>query len=179
MRILLFALFLTSISYSNTLALFGEVVNIAPNDTLNVRIKPNYRSKKITELPPKSIVGIDRCVKFKNSKWCKTHTLSSYDADYISGWVNAKYLKFRNRGYVKLTTKDSHCLYSIKCINKKCLIVFDIDYNYEKDKMVSLKKRWIDRKKLQGASKFSAVGKNSEGYCTAREMIEKYLKGFK
>ena len=177
MRILIFALFLTSISFSNTLALFGEVVNVASNDTLNVRIKPNYKSKKIAHLPLGAVIGIDRCIKKGRSKWCKTYPITDFDTSYSSGWVNARYLKFRNRGYVNIIGKESNCLYSIKCNKGRCLIVYDLNYNYDLDKMVSIKTKWIDRKKLKGASKFSAISKNSNGgYCTTGEMIKKYLK---
>ena len=180
MKIFAFIIFLTSISYGNTLALFGEVINVAPNDTLNVRINPNYKSKKIAQLLPGTVIGIDRCIKKGKSKWCKTHSITDVDASYSSGWVNAKYLKFRNRGYVNIVGRESNCLYSIKCNKGRCLIVYDLNYNYDLDKMVSIKTKWIDRKKLKGASKFSALNKNSDGgYCTAGELIESYLKGLK
>ena len=53
MKKLLIFIFLVTISYAEYYpnALFAEVDGVARNDTLNVRVAPNYHSKNINALP--------------------------------------------------------------------------------------------------------------------------------
>ncbi len=166
------------------------MVNVAQNDTLNVRTEPNYKAKKISELPVEAYVGIEKCKKFKKTIWCRVYPLvqqwyEKFGNDSHKGWVNARYLQFSNRGYVNIAGKEKNCFYALRCrdiANKKeCLVVYDLNYNYEKDKMIKIKSKWIERKKLKGESMFGAASENREinpegGYCTTGRMIDDYLK---
>ncbi len=59
-KIVIFIILVT-VSYAKYYpnALFAYVSGIANNDTLSVRQKPDYHSKKITELPLYAHVGLD------------------------------------------------------------------------------------------------------------------------
>ena len=64
------------------------VDKVARNDTLSVRIRPNYKSTKVGELSPYA----DGITKIKCIKhWCKIKYLT-YDGNTIIGWVNSKFL---------------------------------------------------------------------------------------
>ncbi len=177
MKIVTLCLLLSLGLFAESLGLFGKVVNVSENDTLNVRTQANYRAQKVGELPPSALVGIESCKKVKNSTWCKIYQLvqNNYYESSQRGWVNAKYLKFKNRGYVNIEGKYNHCFYALKCENRanteKCLVVFDYTYDYKKEKMIERETQWIKRDKLQGESAFGAMSNNKVlnpegGYCT-------------
>jgi len=103
---------LTAVFSDNT-ALFATVKNVKENDTLNVRKEASYKSAKVGELPPSWNVGIAKCKKIKSSNWCKVYPLVQIWADKFgandTGWVNAQYLKFSNKGYVTVAGKKNDC----------------------------------------------------------------------
>ncbi len=175
--------------WADNTALFATVVNVAKNDTLNVRSEANYKAKKVGEIPPDAYMGIEKCRTVGNSMWCRIYPLVQNWYDNFGpediGWVNARYLKFSNRGYINIINKEKNCFYSIMCkssINSnKCLIVYDLKYDYKKDKMIEIKSKWIERKKLKGESAFGAASQNKKinlesGYCTNGKMIDNYFK---
>ena len=170
--------------WAESTALFGTVVNVAQNDTLNVRTEPNYKAKKVSELPPEAYVGIEKCKKVKRSTWCRVYPLvqqwyEKFGNDSHIGWVNARYLKFSNRGYVLIKGKKN-CAYALKCNAGKCEIVDD----YENDNVIDYKKtgfrtKWIEREYLRGESHFGVTPDNVDGYCNTGMFIEDYLKKVK
>jgi len=179
--------------WADSTALFGRVANIAQNDTLNVRYEPNYKAKKVGELPFDAGMGIEKCKTVKNSIWCRVYPLvqnfyENFSEEKNIGWVNAQYLKFSYRGYVNITGEEKNCFYALECrdiANKKeCLVVYDLKYDYEEDTMIEIRSKWIERKKLKGESAFGAASQNVEinsegGYCTNARMIEDHLKKIK
>ena len=160
------------------------MVNVAQNDTLNVRTEPNYKTKKVSELPPDARVGIEKCQKIKHSTWCRVYPLvqqwyEKFGNDSHKGWVNARYLQFSNRGYVLIKGKKN-CAYALKCNAGKCEIVDD----YENDNVIDYKKtgfrtKWIEREYLRGESHFGVTPDNVDGYCNTGIFIEEYLKNAK
>jgi hypothetical protein len=174
-----FTILMTSLFSENT-ALFATVNNVAKNDTLNVRTEANYKSEKVGEIPPEWHIGVTRCKKVNNATWCKVYPLIQVWADKFgdkdTGWVNAKYLKFYNKGYVTVSGKTNDCYYSMECKNSVCHVVVEMQYDYEKKDMIEWKTEWIDRSKLNGESNFGAIDSSSEGYCTNAPIIEAYLK---
>ena len=170
-------------------SLFGTVINVAQNDTLNVRSSSSYKAKKVGEIPLDAFVGVEKCKRVKKARWCRVYPLvqNMYDtfAPQNAGWVNAQYLKFSNRGYVKIRDEKTNCFYAVKCRSvkdkKECLVVYALNYDYKKDKMIDVKSKWIERKKLKGESAFGAASQNREinpegGYCTSGSMLDDYLK---
>jgi len=93
-----------------------------------------------------------------------------------AGWVNAKYLKFSNRGYVIINGKRN-CSYALKCVDDKCEVVDDFEKNdpieYEK---TGLHTRWVERKYLKGESNFGVTPDTIDGYCNNKIYIDNYLK---
>lgn len=181
-KLLILFIFLSGVSFANNAPLFGIVKGVASNDALNIRAKPNYKSKKITSLPNGAYVGISRCKYIGHSKWCKIFHLTQRDYDGFgdnahSGWVNAKFLKFSNRGYVIVNNKAS-CDYALRCNGNKCKVI--TDYSADKNgNTISLKSSWIDRSKLKASTSFGAIGKDGEGYCVSGNHIEEYLSKHK
>ena len=189
MKIIILSLFISIGLWAESSALFGKVINVTKNDTLNVRSQSNYEAKKVGEIPSGAYMGIEQCKTVMNSTWCRVYPLvqnfyENFWEEKNIGWVNARYLKLSNRGYVNITGEEKNCFYSLKCrdtANKKeCLVVYDLKYDYEKDKMIEMKSKWIERKKLKGESMFGAVSENREinpegGYCTKAKMIDNYL----
>ena len=184
-RVLLIALFLFSYSSPSTtcLGLFANVINVAESDTLNVRVKPDYHSKKTGALPLDAFVGVDYCKKMGRSTWCKVFHIMLRDYDEFGydakpGWVNARYLKFHNRGYVIIDGKPN-CDYALGCKNNKYEVVVDYTTNSKTNNITSLKTQWIDRRHLRGSSNFGAVGDAKDGYCTNGTYIEEFLQNHK
>lgn len=187
---LLLVIFLSLGLCAESSSLFGRVIAIAEHDTLNVRSQADYRSDKVAELPLSGYVGIEKCETVKNATWCYVYPLVQIWYEKFSekkniGWVNARYLKFSNRGYVNIVGEERNCFYALKCkdiVNKKkCLVVYNLKYDHEKEKITEIKTKWIDRKKLQGESAFGAASQNREinpegGYCTNAKMIDNYLE---
>jgi len=178
-RALLIALFLLSCSSASATypGLFGSVVNVASNDSLNVREKPDYHSKKTGSLAPEAFVGVDHCKKMGKSTWCKVFPLPQQNYEGFGwnaklGWVNARYLKFDNRGYVIIAGKPN-CDYALRCKNNKCEVV--VSY------ITNPRTEWIDRKRLKGTDRFGAMPNDPDasGYCTTDQHVEEFLKNQK
>ncbi len=160
--------------------LFATVVNVAENDTLNVRESSEYHSKKTGALPQDAFVGINYCKKVGKSTWCKIFHITQRDYeefgyDAKDGWVNARYLKFDNRGYVIIDGKPK-CDYALRCKDSKCEVVIDYMTNPNTNNITSLKTQWIKRDQLKASSNFGAVGDARDGYCTKGTYIEDFLK---
>ena len=181
MRKLLILIALLSVSYAKyyTNALFGKVSGVASNDTLSVRVKPNWRSKKITELPPNAFVGVDECVKVGRSTWCKVHAVNRNLGEYLEyndklpGWVNARYLKFSSRGYVAINGKK-RCNYAISCGAGKCRVV--VNETLKNGKVTAIKTKSYPRNRLKGIGELD-IPNGGEGYSCGRLSfkIEEYL----
>lgn len=185
MKLPIVSILLSLVLWAEAPAIFGSVINVAKNDTLNVRAEADYKATKIEELPPHAFVGVEQCKIVKKSTWCKVYQLvqNNYYEGSQKGWVNAKYLKFSNRGYVNIKGKETHCLYALECksrVNKyECLVVYKENYDYSKNKMIGIKTQWIERKNLKGESAFGAASTNEKinpegGYCTNGKMIDDY-----
>jgi hypothetical protein len=183
MKKLLIFMFLVVVSLnakvSHKDALFGKVVGVASWDRLNVRAKPNYKSKKVASLPNGAYIGIDRCKRVGKSIWCKVHHIAQrdyegFDCDDNCGWVNVKYLKLLDRGYVLVNGK-ANCYYVIGCKKGLCSLV--TNYKHDKDyNIVSIKTKKVKRGFLYSESNFGAANPSGDGYCTNARAIEDYLK---
>ena len=189
MKMLLVIMILSTGTWAEGTALFAKVINVGQNDTLNVRSNANYRAKKVAEIPPAALIGIEKCTLVQNSNWCRVYPLVQqwsekfWQKSHI-GWVNARFLNFSSKGYVKVKDRDTNCYYALKCAKKnkkeQCLIVTDTQMDKESH-IVSLKTGWIDRTLLRGESHFGAIQKDTKtdpegGYCTVGNHIEDYLK---
>ena len=182
MKKLLILTILVSISYAESYrnALFAGVNGITSNDTLNVRVVPDYHSQKIGALPQDAFVGVDYCKKVGKSTWCKIFHIAQMDYEEFgwnakAGWVNARYLKFDNRGYVIIDGKPK-CDYALRCKNSKCEVVTDYTTNPNTNDITSLKTQWIKRDRLKASSNFGAVADARDGYCTNGNYIEEFLQ---
>jgi len=158
--------------------LFASVWGIRNHDTLNIREKPDYRSKKVGSLPLDAYIGVDICKKRAASLWCRVHHVSQYDYEGYGwnapdGWVNAKYLSFHNRGYVLVDGK-ADCDYVVGCKEGVCKLVVDYKTN-KKYEIISIKTEKIVRSRLRGESHFGAMSENGDGYCTNGRMIDDFL----
>ena len=159
-------------------ALFGCVVGVNDWDTLNVRVSPNYKSKKIGLLPNDKCVGIDKCKKIDKSLWCKVHHMANYDFQKFennarSGWVNARYLKLSDNGYV-LINGIANCYYIMDCKNGLCSLVTD----YKQDKyhnITSIETKKVKRSSLYAESRFGAM-MDCDGHCEVGNSIYYYLR---
>ncbi len=192
MKIIILTLFISMGLWADSTALFGFVTNVSENDTLNVRSQANYKAKKVGELPFDAGMGVDKCKTVGNSTWCRVYPLvqnfyEKFWEEKNIGWVNAHYLKFRNRGYVNIIGEGKDCFYAVECRSnaskKECLVVYALNYDYEKETMIEMKSKWIERKKLKGESMFGAASENREinpegGYCTTGRMIDDYLQKY-
>ena len=160
MKILSFIFFI-SIGLSAD-SLFATVTNIDKNDTLNVRTSPNYKSKKIGEIPLNSTIGIKECKTINNGSWCKVYPLTQIWFEKFhsenTGWVNSSFLKFSNRGYV-LIDGEANCAYSLSCNNDECKVIFDLKNN-------ELNTKLINRSQIKGESSFGATPSDADGYCS-------------
>jgi len=158
---------------------FAYVTGVAEDDALNVRAKPDYRSKKVASLPNEAFVGVDTCQKVGRSIWCKIYHLAQYDYegfewDAPEGWVNARYLVGVNNGYV-LIDGNPNCNYILGCENGLCDLVEDFTFNKDNE-IISLKTEKIARTRLKGASRFDAMPPEVDGYCTGDNKINDYLR---
>jgi len=86
------AYFLSLAITSTFLSASCYVTGVAPYDTLNIRIAPSHKAKKVGELAPNaSGIDIIYCKrKPYSSPWCKIKYYSS--SSKVVGWVNSKYL---------------------------------------------------------------------------------------
>ena len=184
MKKLLIFIALVTLAYAKYYpnALFAKVSGIASHDTLSVRAKPNWHSKKITALPPNAYVGVDECVRMGRSNWCKVHAVNhnlgqdrGYD-DRLSGWVNARYLKFSSRGFVAIRGEKS-CNYAIGCSGGRCRVanVFD-NVTINNDRVVAINPKSYSRRVLKGIGELD-IDSGGEGYpCNRRGVrIDIYL----
>ena len=181
MKKLLILIAFLSVSYAKYYpnALFGKVSGVASNDTLSVRVHPNWRSKKITELPPNAYVGVEECVKIGHSTWCKVHAVNRNLGQYLEyndklpGWVNARYLKFSSRGYVSINGKK-RCNYAISCSGGKCRVVVNETLTNGKVTAINIKR--YPRSRLKGIGELD-IPNSAEGYSCGRLSfkIDKYL----
>ena len=178
-KIAILSILLSAGLWADSAALFGKVMNVSENDTLNVRSQPSYRAKKVAELPAEAYVGIEKCQKVKRSTWCRVYPLvqqwyEKFGNDSHIGWVNARYLKFNNRGYVLIKGKKN-CAYCINCTDGKCEVVLDYEINKE-HVIVKLQTELIERNLLRGESSFGVTPDNVDGVCNTGMFIEDYLK---
>ncbi len=169
----------SSITYPG---LFANVVNVADDDTLNVRLKSDYHSKKIGALPMGAFVGLDRCKKIGESMWCKIFHIAQRDYDDFGwdakpGWVNASYLSFDNRGYVIIDGKPN-CDYVLRCTESKCEVLADYTTDLKTHDIISLETRWIDRNRLKASNHFGAMpdDPDASGYCTIANMVDEFFR---
>lgn len=78
---------------------YYKVVNVAHNDTLNVRSSPTTKAKIVTKLMPyDSGLVIKKCKRVNRSTWCKVAFIEEdyfmYERDFTNyAWVNKRYLK--------------------------------------------------------------------------------------
>ncbi len=169
-----------NVLYAENLALFARVVNIDKDDRLNVRFKSNYKSKKVGAIPLNAYVGVEKCKNNKKTVWCHIYPLVQNWYDKFGfknkGWVNAKYLKFENRGYV-IIKGIRNCAYAIGCHNGKCEVVDNFkNANIEDYDKVGLNSIFIERAYLKGESNFGATPNNVDGFCNTGIFIDNYLK---
>lgn len=178
--IIFFILAMTLLVLAQDDPLFASVINLKENDTLNVRSTPDYRSSKTGTLPIDALVGVDSCKQVGHSIWCKVFHLAQRDYDGFGwdakpGWVNARYLKPNNEGYVIIDGKPD-CDYALRCQKGKCEVVesYETDQQYE---ITSIKTKWIDRNRLKASTNFGAMTEEPEasGYCTRGNYIRDYL----
>ncbi len=144
--------------------LSASVVNVASNDVLNVREKPNYRSKKMGSWSPEGWIMVDHCVKVKKSLWCKADP-DLLIGDGASGWINAHYLNFSNSGFViQKDGKGEACMYASKCEkHNSSMQCYIMDGYYLDDKYkIRSEGQWIDRSLLIGGNVLSATKGESE-----------------
>ncbi len=178
--VLLIVLFLLTYSSASAtyLGLFAKVDNVADNDTLNIREKPDYHSRKTGALAQDAFVGVDHCKKMGKSTWCKVFPMplrdyNNFVDDGKPKWVNARYLKFDNRTYVDIDGKQG-CDYALKCKGNKCEVVVGVIFNPKINYVTSLQTRWVTRKRLKAGNNF--VGATG---CDRHRLVEQYLRTHK
>ena len=162
-----------STAHATAPALFGTVIHVAANDTLNVRTQPDYRSRKLGAFPNGAYVYIDQCRQIGRSRWCHIHPDALVDYGGAAGWVNAKFLRENNHGYVRIKGRKNGCYVSLKCRDGKCLVVTRL---LGDEAVTGLHTEWITRSRLLGASNFSAQSERAEGYCVSLNYVDDYLK---
>lgn len=156
--------------------LFVTVAGVAEDDVLNIRQKPDYHSPKVGSQVPDAYMAVERCEEVGGTVWCKVYEIDEFGAseDFRPGWVNARFLKPKNRGYVTIDGQRN-CDYVIGCEGGKCEVVA----SYEQDEefnVMSMKTKWIERSRLKGESHFSAMPDNEDGYCNVHQFINDYLE---
>jgi len=161
-------------------SLVATVQGIAHDDTLVVREKADYHSKKIGALPKDAFIGVDVCKEKGSSTWCKIHHIAlrdyeMYGAEAPDGWVNAKYLYFDNGGVYALIDGKGNCDYVLGCHQGNCDLVADYDTNKNYE-ITSVQTKKINRSRLRGSNHFGAMDTHGDGYCTIGRQIEDYLQ---
>lgn len=189
LRVLFLLLFVTVPHDAQTIdpmypPLFASVMDVEKGDILNVRAKPSHKSTKVADIPSAYdflfTFGVEKCKKVKSSIWCRVypivqHWSENFGGDVI-GWVNARYLKSDNRGFVVING-EKNCDYSLRCLEGKCEVVYDylIDDKIDVEhNIIGLKTKWVKREHLKGESHFGAMSEEGDGYCTSWQ-IEDYL----
>ncbi|MBN2768378.1 MAG: hypothetical protein JXQ68_04695 [Campylobacterales bacterium] len=157
-------------------SLFVAVVGVAEDDVLNIRQEPDYHSPKVGSQVPNAYMAVDWCVEVEGATWCRVYEVAQYNysEDFRPGWVNARFLKPNNKGYVSIDGKRN-CDYVIGCEADKCEVIA----SYEDDENLSItniKTEWIERSRLKGESHFSAMPDGADGYCNIHQFIDDYLK---
>jgi hypothetical protein len=152
--------------------LFGVVTGVAADDVLNVRTRPDYRAPKIGALDPDTQVYVDRCRKLGHSRWCRIHTNPLMD-NQAKGWINARFLRPVNQGYVTIKGRKNGCFYALSCdANGQCDVVTDLK---GETKTTAIVRTRIPRSHLQSANNFEAMDESGEGYCVTGQYIEDFL----
>jgi len=181
MKIIILSILLSVGVWADSTALFGSVTNVSKNDTLNVRSQANHKAKKVGEIPSGAGMGIEKCKNVKNSTWCRVYPLvqnwyENFSKEKNIGWVNARYLKFSNRGYV-LIKGERNCAYALDCHKGKCEVVDDFSNESVMDyQKIGIKTKWVKREYLKGESNFGVTPDNVDGYCNNGVYIDEYLK---
>jgi uncharacterized protein YraI len=152
-------------------ALFGRVTGVADDDALNVRARPELRAPKLGAIPPYATVGIRKCRRRGRSLWCEIFPLAQNGYDGPAGWVNARYLKLSDRGYV-LIDGWGKCDYALSCSRGFCDVVTAY---YGAGAIHAVDRQRIARSRLRAAGRFEALEKNGEGYCSGEERILDWL----
>ncbi len=163
----------TGAVYAATPALFGTVTHVAADDTLSVRAQPDYRSRKLGAFPNGAHVYIDRCRRVRRSRWCHIHPDTLMDYGGVAGWVNAKFLRESNHGYVQIAGRTNGCYVSLKCKDAQCLVVTRL---LGDPTVTGLHTEWIARSQLTAANNFSAQREGEEGYCVTLNYVDDYRK---
>ncbi len=152
-------------------ALFGVVKNVSDNDVLNLRSAPDYRSRKVGSYPNGAYVSIDHCVKTERSHWCRITPLPQENyGNSRSGWVNAKFLSFTNRGYVAIKRKKKFCCYAIGCNSGYCRVVTRVG---EKRQGNKLHIELYPREELIPTDRYGAADPSSDGYCITDRYVNR------
>jgi hypothetical protein len=172
-------IFLSSSIYAIDTAnppLFVTVVGVAENDMLNIRQEPDYRSAKVGSQVLDAYMAVERCEEVESATWCRVYEVAQYfySEDFKPGWVNARFLKPNNRGYVTIDGKRN-CDYVIGCEADKCEVIASYE-NDENLSIASIKTKWIERSRLKGESHFGAMPDDGDGYCNIHQFIGDYLK---
>lgn len=159
--------------------LFAKVIDVAEDDLLNVRERADHKSKKVGTQVPDATMGVERCISVKASVWCSVYqvALNDYSENFNPGWVNARYLKPINRGYV-LINRRGNCDYTLNCKRGLCEVVTDYDQD-ENGSIIKLHITSIKREALKGESHFGAMTHEEDGYCTTGRYVEDYLQAKK
>jgi len=168
-----------------TLPLFARVYDVAEDQSVIVRKTPNAGAKKVGSLSGAGrgklgfSVRVDQKLKKGDSVWYRIYPLfpprfEEFSEPENAGWVNGKFFREVNRGYVIVDNHPSGD-YALRAKDGKCEVVVDVDINDHGD-VTRLYKKWISRKRLKGTSNFGALPEGDEGYCTIGGRIEEYLK---
>ncbi len=171
--------FLSSLMYAIDVAnppLFVTVTGVAEDDVLNIRQEPDYHSLKVGSQVPDAYMAVERCVEVGGATWCKVYEVAQYfySEDFKPGWVNARFLKLNNKGYVSIDGKRN-CDYVIGCKADKCELVTSYEAD-ENGSAISIKTKWVERSRLEGESHFSAMPDDADGYCNIGQFVDDYLK---
>lgn len=177
----LFSLGLSAWGMASDLPLFGEVVGVGEHDVLVVRKDPRASALKVGAIPGDAPfgVGVDRQVVRGQRTWYHVYPLppmgyDEFSEEKNSGWVNGKFLKGVNRGYV-LVDGRGNCAYSLQGKGGQCEVVLDLDQD-ENGEVKRIYTQWIARNRLKGTSNFGAMGEDGEGYCVRGAQVSEFLK---
>jgi hypothetical protein len=89
------------------------------------------------------------------------------------GWVNARFLRPVNRGYVTIKGRKNGCFYALSCAKGgQCDVVTALKGGAETTGLVRAR---IPRTRLQPANNFQAMAPGGEGYCVTGRYIEDFL----
>jgi len=153
------------------------VVNVASNDTLNVRIEAGSTNSKVGELAHDSIgVEVNKCKYIhKKDNWC--HLNYSKFGTNVSGWVSAKYLE-PNDSFVNLNLMASASRFNepepivveienkdeAKIVKKESFIFIDVLTQGNKEKIQSFLNAFTKDIKIKIAGNTNASGKEEDNF---------------